>query len=57
MSPSARIAAFAAGLALAFGGGAALGATAGPEPQPGGGPTPTVVHRDDHGTPQPGGQG
>ena len=57
MSAHARIAAFAAGLALAFGGGAALGAAAGPEPRPDGGPTTTVVHGDDHGTPQPAGEG
>ncbi|HEX6417807.1 MAG TPA: hypothetical protein VFZ77_04900 [Acidimicrobiales bacterium] len=57
MSAHARIAAFVAGLALAFGGGAALGAAAGPEPRPDGGPTTTVVHGDDHGTPQPAGEG
>lgn len=57
MSPRTRIAAFAAGLALAFGGGAALGAAAGPEPQPDGAPTTTVVHGGDHGTQPPAGQG
>lgn len=57
MSPRTRIAAFVAGLALAFGGGAALGAAAGPEPQPDGAPTTTVVHGGDHGTQPPAGQG
>lgn len=57
MSSRARIAAFTVGLALAFGGGAALGAAAGPEPQPDGAPTTTVVHGGGHGTQQPGGEG
>jgi hypothetical protein len=56
VSSRARIAAFAVGLALAFGGGAALGSAAGPEPQPDGAPT-TVVHGGGHGTQQPGGEG
>jgi hypothetical protein len=57
VSSRARIAAFAVGLALAFGGGAALGAAAGPEPQPDGAPTTTVVHGGGHGMQQPGGEG